>query len=97
MTTAAPLLDRLAGAGGYAADLTVTEGLAPGEVLDGVALEGCRSERAVFAGSGAWTRSGRSGCSRGWASSPRDEARRQQPGSVAPGDTPRTADTPSRL
>ena len=41
MTVPASLVDRLAGTGGYAADLTVTEGLAPGEVLEGVELEGC--------------------------------------------------------
>ncbi|GAA4402198.1 pentapeptide repeat-containing protein [Fodinibacter luteus] len=50
MTATASLLDRLAGAGGYAADLHVTEGLAPGEVLEGVELEGCRFERSVLEG-----------------------------------------------
>jgi hypothetical protein len=38
MTAPASLLDRLAGTGGYAADLTLTEGLAPGVVLDGEVL-----------------------------------------------------------
>ena len=51
MTGPASLLDRLAGTGGYAADLVLSEGLAPGEVLDGVELEGCRFERAVLEGS----------------------------------------------
>ena len=35
---------------GYAADLAITEGLAPGEVLDGVELEACRFERSVLEG-----------------------------------------------
>ncbi|HSO65214.1 MAG TPA: pentapeptide repeat-containing protein [Ornithinibacter sp.] len=48
MTAPASLLDRLAGTGGYAADLVIGEGLAPGEVLDGVELEGCRFERSVL-------------------------------------------------
>lgn len=50
MSGPASLLDRLAGSGGYAADLTLTEGLAPGSVLEGVELEGCRFERAVLEG-----------------------------------------------
>ncbi len=50
MTDGASLLDRLAGTGGYAADLVIAEGLAPGEVLDGVELEGCRFEGAVLEG-----------------------------------------------
>ena len=50
MSGTASLLDRLAGSGGYAADLVLGEGLAPGEVLDGVELEGCRFERAVLEG-----------------------------------------------
>ena len=45
MSDPVSLLERLAGTGGYAADLTITEGLAPGQVLDGVELEGCRSSR----------------------------------------------------
>ena len=48
--TPASLLERLAGSGGYAADLTISEGLAPGEVLDGVELEACRLDRAVLEG-----------------------------------------------
>lgn len=32
----------------YAADVTVTEGLAPGEVLDGVEFEACTFDRAVL-------------------------------------------------
>ncbi|MBR7742146.1 pentapeptide repeat-containing protein [Phycicoccus sp. BSK3Z-2] len=36
------LVERLADTGGYAADLDLTEGLAPGEVLAGVELEACR-------------------------------------------------------
>lgn len=50
MSGTASLLDRLAESGGYAADLVIGEGLAPGEVLDGVELEGCRFERAVLEG-----------------------------------------------
>jgi fluoroquinolone resistance protein len=56
MTAVASLLDRLEGSlgpgegGRYAAGLTVTEGLAPGEVLDGWELEGCRLERSVLEG-----------------------------------------------
>lgn len=50
MSGTASLLDRLAGSGGYATDLVIGEGLAPGEVLDGVELEGCRFERAVLEG-----------------------------------------------
>lgn len=50
MSEAASLVDRLADAGGYAVDLTLTEGLAPGEVLDGTELEACRFEGAVLEG-----------------------------------------------
>ncbi|WP_392541925.1 pentapeptide repeat-containing protein [Oryzobacter telluris] len=42
------LVERLAGLGGYAADLDLTEGLAPGEVLAGVELEGCRLDGCVL-------------------------------------------------
>ena len=49
----ASLLERLAGSGGYAADLTVTEGLAPGEVLDGVELEACTVRAGGARGCGA--------------------------------------------
>ncbi|MGL5866715.1 MAG: pentapeptide repeat-containing protein [Dermatophilaceae bacterium] len=49
------LAARLASADGYAADLDLTDGLRPGEVLDGVELEGCRLtgsmlEKAVVRG-----------------------------------------------
>lgn len=44
----ASLLERLADSGGYAADLDLTEGLAPGEVLEGVELEGCRLDGCVL-------------------------------------------------
>ena len=50
MSDPASLLDRLADSGGYAVDLTITEGLEPGEVLEGVELEACRFERAVLEG-----------------------------------------------
>ncbi len=42
------LADRLAGSGGYAADLHLTEDLAPGEVLPPLELEGCRLEGNVL-------------------------------------------------
>lgn len=42
------LLERLADSGGYAADLDLTEGLAPGEVLKGMELEGCRLDGCVL-------------------------------------------------
>ncbi len=42
------LLERLADTDGYAADLDLTEGLAPGEVLEGIELEGCRLEGCVL-------------------------------------------------
>lgn len=48
--SAASLLERLAGHDGYAADLDLTEGLAPGEVLEGVELEGCRFDGCVLEG-----------------------------------------------
>jgi fluoroquinolone resistance protein len=44
----ASLLDRLGGSDGYAADLDLTEGLAPGDVLDGMELEGCRLDGCVL-------------------------------------------------
>ncbi|GGL24954.1 pentapeptide repeat-containing protein [Phycicoccus endophyticus] len=49
------LAERLEGTGGYARDLDLVEGLAAGEVLDGVELEGCRLdgcdlEKAVLRG-----------------------------------------------
>jgi fluoroquinolone resistance protein len=50
MGVTASLLERLAGRGGYAADLTLTEGLQPGEVLEGVELEACRFEGSVLEG-----------------------------------------------
>ena len=50
MTGTASLLDRLADSGGYADDLTIGEGLEPGEVLDGIEFEACRFERAVLEG-----------------------------------------------
>ncbi len=50
MSATASLLDRFDGAERYAADATFTEGLAPGEVLEGVELEGCRFDRAVLEG-----------------------------------------------
>lgn len=46
--SAASLADRLADCGGYAADLDLTEGLAPDEVLPPVELEGCRFEGNVL-------------------------------------------------
>ncbi len=42
------LVQRLADSGGYAADLDLTEGLAPGEVLTSTELEGCRLEGNVL-------------------------------------------------
>ncbi|PKW28362.1 pentapeptide repeat-containing protein [Phycicoccus duodecadis] len=42
------LLERLVASDGYAADLDLTEGLAPGEVLEGVELEGCRLDGCVL-------------------------------------------------
>ncbi len=42
------LAQRLADTGGYAADLDLTQGLAPGEVLAGVELEGCRLDGCVL-------------------------------------------------
>jgi fluoroquinolone resistance protein len=42
------LAERVAGTGGYAADLTLTEGLAAGEVLPVVELEGCRFDGSVL-------------------------------------------------
>ena len=53
----ASLLERLADSGGYAAVLTVTEGLRPGEVLDGVELEACRFVECT-ALAVIWTRAG---------------------------------------
>ena len=50
MSAAASLLDRLAGSGGYVVDLTVDEGLEPGQVLEGVEVEACRFERSVLEG-----------------------------------------------
>ena len=50
MSGPASLLEVLGGGGGYAAELTLTEGLAPGEVLEGVELEACRFERCVLEG-----------------------------------------------
>ena len=50
MSATASLLERLADSGGYAVDLTLTEGLEPGEVLDGVEFEDCRFDRAVLEG-----------------------------------------------
>ena len=50
MSEPASLVERLAPTGGYAADLVVTEGLAPGEVLEGFELEACRFERSVLEG-----------------------------------------------
>ena len=44
------LVDRLAACDGYAVQVTLTEGLAPGEVLEGVDLEGCRFEGSVLEG-----------------------------------------------
>ncbi|MBT9257070.1 pentapeptide repeat-containing protein [Phycicoccus sp. MAQZ13P-2] len=43
-----PLAERLAQEDGFAADLDLTEGLAPGEVLAGAELEGCRLSGAVL-------------------------------------------------
>ncbi len=42
------LAERLAPTNGYAADLDLTEGLEPGEVLDGVELEACRLDGCVL-------------------------------------------------
>ena len=50
MSGPASLLERLADGRRYAVDLTLTEGLEPGEVLDGVEFEACRFERAVLEG-----------------------------------------------
>ena len=50
MSEPASLLDELAGTGGYAADRTLTRGLSPGEVLDGIELEACRFEGNVLEG-----------------------------------------------
>ena len=50
MSDPASLVERLSGHDGYAADLTLTEGLAPGEVLEGVELEGCRFDGSVMEG-----------------------------------------------
>ena len=46
--SAGSLLERLAGHDGYAADLDLSEGLGPGEVLDGVELEACRLDGCVL-------------------------------------------------
>ncbi len=46
--TAGSLRERLADAGGYAADLDLTEGLAPGESLERMELEGCRFDASVL-------------------------------------------------
>jgi fluoroquinolone resistance protein len=46
----ASLLDQLAEAGGYAVGLTLTQGLSPGEVLDGIELEACHFEGNVLEG-----------------------------------------------
>ncbi len=48
--TVGSLLDRLAGRDGYAADLDLTDGLAPGEVLERMELEGCRLDGCVLEG-----------------------------------------------
>ena len=50
MSETASLLDQLAETGGYAVDLTLTRGLSPGEVLDGLELEACRFEGNVLEG-----------------------------------------------
>ena len=50
MSAAASLPDRFAGAERYAAGDTFTEGLAPGEVLEGIEFEGCRFDGAVLEG-----------------------------------------------
>ena len=42
------LAERLDGIGGYAADLDLTEGLEPGEVLAALELEGCRFDGCVL-------------------------------------------------
>jgi fluoroquinolone resistance protein len=44
------LVERLSGLERYAADLTITEGLAPGAVLEGVELEGCRFDGSMMEG-----------------------------------------------
>ncbi|HET7763401.1 MAG TPA: pentapeptide repeat-containing protein [Phycicoccus sp.] len=46
--SAGSLLERLAGHDGYAADLDLSEGLAPGEVIEGVELEACRLDGCVL-------------------------------------------------
>ena len=50
MSTAGSLRDRLAACDGYAFGLTLTEGLAAGQVLEGVDVEGCRFEGCVLEG-----------------------------------------------
>ncbi|MGG5257323.1 pentapeptide repeat-containing protein [Phycicoccus avicenniae] len=44
------LAERLADAGGYVVDLDLTEGLTPGEVLEGLELEACRLDGCVLEG-----------------------------------------------
>jgi fluoroquinolone resistance protein len=46
--TAVTLADRLADSGGYAVDLDLSEGLAPGQVLERIELEGCRFDGNVL-------------------------------------------------
>lgn len=50
MSDPASLLDEVTGDGGYVVGRTLTQGLAPGEVLDGVEFEDCRFERSVLEG-----------------------------------------------
>ena len=50
MSGTASLLDRVADRGGYVDNLTISEGLAPGEVLDGIEFEACHFEGAVLEG-----------------------------------------------
>lgn len=42
------LSERIADSGGYLADVDLTEGLAPGEVLEGAEFEGCRFDGCVL-------------------------------------------------
>lgn len=55
MSDPASLLDEVAGDGDYVVGRTLTQGLAPGEVLDGVEFEGCRFVDCT-ALAVAWTR-----------------------------------------
>lgn len=50
MSDPASLLDEVAGGGGYVVGQTLTQGLAPGEVLDGVEFEDCRFAGCVLEG-----------------------------------------------